>query len=157
MGGLTRAPASSAAGPDQVSARLLGILHRTHSACLGNIYKDVLRSGRHPESWKRASAVPIHKANKHTYTHLKSWRLIHLLSTVSRTLKWIVICRLQETDVDSNPDPPMGPSQFGSHIGMGTSDAMQCYLRWEEHARSFGHFTTLISADVEGGFDKVDP
>ena len=34
---------------------------------------------------------------------------------------------------------------------------MQCYLRWSEHARSLDHFTTLISADVDGGFDKVDP
>ena len=51
----------------------------------------------------------------------------------------------------------MGPSQFGSRARLGTSDAMQCLLRWREHAHSLGHFTTLISADIEGGFDKVDP
>lgn len=51
----------------------------------------------------------------------------------------------------------MGPSQFDSSVGIGTSDAMQCYLRWAEHAHSLGHFVTVISADVEGGFDKGDP
>ena len=51
----------------------------------------------------------------------------------------------------------MGPSQFGSRIRRGTSDTMQCLLRWQENARSLGHYTSLISADIEGGFDKVDP
>ena len=51
----------------------------------------------------------------------------------------------------------MGPSQFSSRISLGTSDAMQTYLRWRENAASLGHYTTIISADVEGGFDRVDP
>ena len=51
----------------------------------------------------------------------------------------------------------MGPTQFGSCICLGKSDTMQCYLRWKENAHSTNHFTTLISADVEGGIDKVDP
>ena len=122
-----------------------------------DIFTDVLRSGRHPESWKRASVVPIPKANKPTLTHPKSWRSIHLLSTVSKTVERIVLRCPHDSDAVSSPDPPMGPSLFGSRIGIGTSDAMQCYLRWEEHSRSLADFTTLISADVEGGFDRVDP
>ena len=51
----------------------------------------------------------------------------------------------------------MGPTQFGSRMRRGTSDAMQCLLRWQEHAHRLGHFTTLISTDIEGGFDRVDP
>ena len=34
---------------------------------------------------------------------------------------------------------------------------MRSFLRWRENAQSHNHFVTLISADVEGGFDKVDP
>ena len=51
----------------------------------------------------------------------------------------------------------MGPSQFGSHARQGTSDAMQCLLRWKENAHTKVHFVTLISANIEGRFDKVDP
>ena len=148
---------SFATGLDQISTFLLSLLHQAHPTCLGDIYTIVLRSGRHPQSWKRASLVPIPKANKPSYTHPKSWRSIHLLRIVSKTLEHIVQHRLQDSDVDSNVLPPMGPSQFGSRIGIGTSDAMQCYLRWKEHAHSLGQYVTLISADVEGGFDKVDP
>ena len=155
--GLALAPTSSTSGPDQVSASLIASLHRSHPTCLGSIFTIILRSGKHPESWKHATMVPIPKANKPNYTHPKSGRSIHLLNTVSKILERIVLRRLQDTDKDSHPDPPMGPSQFGSRIGMGTSDAMQCYLRWKERAHSLGHFTTLVSADVEGGFDKVDP
>ena len=154
---LAAAPTSSAAGPNTVSASLLGILHRAHPTCMSNIYTVILRSGRHPSSWKKATVVPISKANKPSYTHPKSWRSIHLLSILSKTLERIVLRRLQESDTNTHPNPPMRPSQFGSRVGMGTSDAMQCYLQWSEHAHSLGHFTTLISADVEGGFDKVDP
>ena len=154
---LALAPPSSDSGPDQVSVSLIASLHRSHPTCLGSIFTVILRSGRHPENWKRATVVPIPKANKPNYTQPKSWQSIHLLNTVSKTIERIVLRHLQNTDKESHPDPPMGPSQFGSHIGMGTSDAMQCYLRWKERAHSLGHFTTLISADVEGGFDKVDP
>ena len=38
--------------------------------------------------------------------------------------------------------------------GCGTVHHRTC---WKENAHSTNHFTTLISADVEGGIDKVDP
>ena len=107
--------------------------------------------------------VPIPKANKATYTHPRSWRSIHLLSVVSKTLKRIVLLRLQQDDTlpsntsNATSPPPMGPTQFGSCISLGTSDAMRTYLRWRENVQAHDHFVTLISADVEGGFDKVDP
>lgn len=154
---LSLAPPSSASGHDQVSASLLNALHPAHPTCLSSIFTSVLRSGHHPASWKLATVVPIPKANKPTYTHPKSWRSIHLLSVVSKTLERIVLHRLQSTDDYTRSDRPVGPTQFGSRIRLGTSDAMQCYLRWKENAHSANHFTTLISANVEGGFDKVDP
>lgn len=167
---IDRAPPRSASGPDAINAELLRLLHTAHPSCLSRIYTDILRSATHPESWKASTVVPIPKANKTTYTHPKSWRSIHLLSVVSKTLERIVLLRLQQDDKDPpcttsqttsqttpTPTPPMGPTQFGSRIASGTSDAMQTYLRWRENAQARNHYITLISADVEGGFDKVDP
>ena len=109
---INKAPPCSASGPDAKSAELLRHLHTTHPSCLGNIYTDVLRSGIHPDSWKRAVVVPIPKANKATYTHPKSWRSIHLLSVTSKTLERIVLLRLQHDDdssSDSSPPPQRPP------------------------------------------------
>lgn len=154
---LSHAPRQSSNGPDCVSGSLLQIIHQVFPAALGHVFTGVLRSGLHPQSWKLACVVPIPKAKKPTYTHPKSWRSIHLLSVISKTLERIVLRRLQDSDTPGHPLQPMGPSQFGSRMRRGTSDAMQCLLRWQENARSLGHHTSLISADIEGGFDKVDP
>ena len=48
-------------------------------------------------------------------------------------------------------------SQFGSRRNRGTTDAMTTLLRWKKEARKRGHYQSNIVADVEGGFDKVDP
>lgn len=151
------AAAHSSSGPDFVSASLFKLIHKIHPSSLSTIYTKVLRSGLHPPSWKLATVVPIPKANKPSYTHPKNWRSIHLLSVISKTLEWIVLYRLSMSDDPDHPTPPMGPTQFGSRARQGTSDAMQCFLRWRENAHRKGHFTTLISSDIEGGFDKVDP
>ena len=49
-----------------------------------------------PTKWKDADVVPIPKAKKTTYTIPKSWRAIHLLWVVSKSLERIVLRRLQE-------------------------------------------------------------
>lgn len=131
---LNKAPPTSANGPDSVNADLLKILHASHPTCLSNIYTHILRSSRHPKSWKSATVIPIPKANKPNYTTPKSWRSIHLLSVVSKTLERIVLSRLQFHDPQSHLPEPMGDSQFGSRINRGTSDAMQALTHWQESA-----------------------
>ena len=151
---LAKAPPTSANGPDSISAKLLDLLQASHSTCLSTIHTDILRSGHHPRSWKTATIIPIPKANKPTYTTPKSWRSIHLLNVVSKTLERIVLSRLQSP---TQPFEPMSPSQFGSRTHRGTSDAMQALLQWQKTARSRNHYVTLIATDIEGGFDKVHP
>lgn len=152
---LNKAPPNSANGPDLINAEVLKLLHASHPTCLSNIYTHVLQSGRHPQSWKTATVIPIPKANKPNYTTPKSWRSIHLLNIVSKTLERIVLSRLQS--YEPLLPQPMGPSQFGSRINRGTSDAMQALIRWQETARSRNHYVTLVASDIEGGFDQGQP
>ena len=60
-------------------------------------------------------------------------------------------------NITPSPLYPMSPTQFGSCTFLGTSDAMQTYLRWRENTQAHNHYVTLILADVEGGLDKVGP
>ena len=122
---LAKAPPNSANGADDVNISILQCLQRAHPRSLADIYTGILETGVHPQQWKRAIIVPIPKANKPCYTVPKSWRSIHLLSVVSKTLERIVLARLQQSERNSTSTSPLGPTQFGSREKRGTADAMQ--------------------------------
>ena len=151
---INKAPTDSTIGTDDIGIPLLRTYHRSYPNYLGNIFTDILRRGKHPTEWKEAMVVPIPKANKETYSHPKAWRSLHLLSLVSKTLERIVLNRLQEYGEHKNT---LNETQFGSRRHTGTSDAFQLYKEWKEQARRENLTTSYILADVEGGFDKVNP
>ena len=151
---IDKAPTSSTIGSDDIGIKLLNSYHRANPGHLEYIFTEILRKGKHPAEWKKATVVPIPKANKTTYSHPKSWRSIHLLSLVSKTLERIVLGRLQDY---GDRNDTLNPTQFGSRRHTGTSDAYQLFDEWRKQAEGEGMRTMCILADVEGGFDKVNP
>ena len=63
--------------------------------------------------------------------------------------------RLQDGEGEEGGE--LGKSQFGSRRNRGTTDAMTTQLRWKKEVRKRGYYQSIIVADIEGGFDKVDP
>ena len=151
---INKAPPNSTLGKDDISATLLKAYSKAYPGYLESIYTKILRTGNHPDSWKQAVVVPIPKANKPRYDHPKSWRSLHHLSTVSKTLERVVLNRLQEY---GDRNDTLGTTQFGSRRNTSTSDAFQIYKEWSEQARKESAYTTCILTDIEGGFDKVKP
>ena len=149
---LLKAPPRSTIGTDDIGIPLLRAYHSVHP--INPILTEILRKGIHPSEWKRAVVVPIPKANKPNYYKAKSWRSMHLLSLVSKTLERIVLNRLQDP---TKNDYTLGPTQFGSRQKTGTSDAFKLLIDWKAQAEAEGNLVTLVLSDVEGGFDKVDP
>ena len=152
---INKALRDSTIGQDDIGLPLLKAYHRAKPTSLGKVFTEILRSNTHPEDWKKATVVPIPKANKTSYNVPKAWRSIHLLSLVSKTLERIVLKRIQ--DQGERDGLAMGPTQFGSRQNTGTSDAMRTLMDWKEQAERDGKMVTLLIADVEGGFDKVNP
>ena len=151
---LSKAPTQSTIGQDDIGIPLLKAYNVVHP--INKIFTDILRSGIHPSGWKKAIVVPIPKANKPNYYQAKSWRSIHLLSLISKTLERIVLGRLQNpTTIPERYN--LGATQFGSRIGTGTSDAFRLLMDWKKQAEKEGKHVTLVLSDVEGGFDKVNP
>ena len=68
---IDKAPANSTIGTDDVGIPLLKAYHRAKPSTLGRIFTDILREGRHYSEWKKATVVPIPKANKPRYDHPK--------------------------------------------------------------------------------------
>ena len=151
--GIRKAPTNSTLGKDDVGIKLLSAYHKANPGYIGDVFTQILQTGKHPKKWKEAVIVPIPKANKPRYDHPKSWRSLHLLSLVSKTLERVVLKRLQDY---GDRNETLGPTQFGSRRHTGTSDAYQIYREWEKQATSEGYHTTCILTDIEGGFDKVN-
>ena len=152
---MRRSPTESANGADDAPLRMVQTVNEAHPGALRGIYTDILRRGKHPDVWKDAKVVPIPKAKKKTYTTPKSWRAIHLLRVVSKTLERVVLRRLQDTEGEKGGK--LGTTQYGSRRNRGTTDAMTALMRWKQETRKRGHYQSIIIADIEGGFDKVDP
>ena len=152
---LRRSPADSANGADDAPLKMVQTTNQAHPGALSEIFTSILRRGRHPDMWKDADVVPIPKAKKKTYTTPKSWRAIHLLRVVSKVLKRVVLRRLQ--DAEGEKGGTLGKTQFGSRRNRGTTDAMTALMRWKQEVRKRDHYQSIIIADIEGGFEKVDP
>ena len=152
---IRRSPVDSANGADDAPLKMVQTTNQAHPGALSEIFTGILRKGRHPDIWKDADVVPIPKAKKKTYTTPKSWRAIHLLRVVSKVLERIVLRRLQDTEGEKGGT--LGKTQFGSRRNKGTTDAMTALMRWKQEVRKRGHYQSIIVANIEGGFDKVDP
>ena len=97
--------------------------------------------------WKKAETVLIRKADKERYDVVKSWRMIHLLPTLSKVVDRIVLSKLAKS-------VRLEEKQYGSRKNRSTHDAMKKILEFLEYNKT--KYTEIISIDVEGGFDKVD-
>jgi hypothetical protein len=116
------------------------------------IYTEILRSGLHPESWKEEIIVPIPKANKASMRDPKSWRQIHLLTILSKTLQRIVYSR-----TDEESDHLLSPTQFGTRMHRGVQDAGELMRNWVSRCRESKLRVSFLTKNIEGGFDKVVP
>ena len=94
--------------------------------------------------WHSAEVVLIAKADKPRYDIVKSWRMIHLLPTISKVVERIVLQRIAA-------HVRLGPTQFGSRRKHGVHDIVFEFLRHNE-----GYKCAMLSMDVEGGFNNID-
>ena len=97
--------------------------------------------------WKKAETILIRKGDKDTYEVVKSWRMIHLLPVMSKVVDRIILSMLAKTVV-------LEDTQYGSRKNRSTHDAMKQILEFLEYNKD--KCTSILSIDVEGGFDKVN-
>ena len=97
--------------------------------------------------WHSAEVVLIPKADKPRSDIVKSWRMIQLLPTIAKVVERIVLLRIAEHVV-------LGQTQFGSRRKRGVHDAMSVVFEFLRHNEGFK--CTMLSMDIEGGFDNID-
>ena len=94
-----------------------------------------------------AYTVLIKKTDKEKYNNVKSWRMIHILPTISKVVDRIMLRRLEK-------EVTLASTQYGSRRRRGCHDSMKQIMEFVMFGR-FGN-PAIMPMDVEGGFDNID-
>ena len=75
-----------------------------------------------------------------------------MIRTLSKTLE-----RMIHTQIRDEIDQNLSVTQFGSRENRSCADMMRVINRWIEETKEKEMEYTIIQADIEGGFDKIEP
>lgn len=114
------------------------------------MYKDALGTGYHPCTWKTAKGILLQKYDKPTYTTVKAYRVISLLSCLGKVVEravstWIAsYCKSNEI---------FHRGQFSCCRGRGTSDAVAQLVSKVEGAWCKKQTALALPLAIKGAFD----
>ena len=142
---LKDSPTNTACGKDNIRYPFLRFWLKSQPGHMTETLNNLIRIGY--DRWNEAHTVLIKKADKERYDSVKSWRMIHLLPTISKVVDRIILRRLEK-------EVTLSDTQYGSRKRRGCHD---CVKQISEFLK-FGRFrcTALMTMDVEGGFDNIN-
>ena len=143
--------ASSATGPDNLSARILKRCAKVLKLPLVLLARTILTFGHWPSIWEEDWVVPLFK--KKSQFDPKNYRGVHLTAQLSKAME-----RLLGRDwiPHMSTDCRIGRNQFAYRVQRGSRDAI-AYLTftWLNLLRQ-GRKVAVYLSDVSGAFDRVD-
>jgi len=114
--------------------------------------KVVIRTGRHPSVWKRASSVVIRKPGKDNYTQLKAYRSISLLSCMGKVVEKEVAELLSD---EGQRRGLLSNRQFRSRRVRLAIDAAAIMVDRAHAAWRDGHLAGMLPRDIKAAFPSV--
>jgi len=148
---LSKLKASSAAGPDGLSASLLKNCRSTLSLPIYNIWRESLNTGTIPNVLKTATIVPIYKGDSRAVP--KNYRPVSLTSHLIKTFERVIRIKLVDF-LESN--------QLLNKYQHGFRSKRSCLTQLIEHYDIIleyleqGQNIDVIYLDFAKAFDKVD-
>jgi len=142
---IKRSPTNTGPGLDDIGYPFIRYWWKEKPDCLRRLVDHGLTNDI--PDWHSAEVVLIPKADKPRYDIVKSWLMIHVLPTIAKVVERIVLLRIAKHVV-------LGQTQFGSRRKRGVHDAMSVVFEFLQHNDGFK--CTMLSMDVEGGFDNID-
>ncbi|KAI5115577.1 hypothetical protein M0805_002621 [Coniferiporia weirii] len=144
----------SAPGPSRISYRPIKWVVMHYPTEVLTLFNNCLHMGHHPECWRAAKVVMLHKPNKKYPFSPQSYRPITLEETLGKLLEKIIANRLQYL---ANEADWLTPNQYGGCQGHSVYDASQHLLQIAEHAHSKGLVCSILTVDIQGFFNSVHP
>ena len=112
-----------------------------------------IKTGYHPNTYHRSISPTLQKPGKADYSNPRAWRLVNLLSTMSKWIEKVIAMRLLYY---ATKHRLIHPNQFGAMPGKSTTDAAMCLTHDIHAANNHNLFTSLLTFDITGYFDNVN-
>ena len=142
---------SKATGPDKVPSRVLKECAEVLAPPFSKLFSLCFRRGIQPSAWKIANVVPVYKKKK-TRSETKNYRLVSLLSIVSKVMEKIISTSIMNFLERENLLPAY---LFGFRSGLGAADLLTALNREWLTSINTGGAVRVLAVDIAGAFDKV--
>ncbi|KAL4226412.1 hypothetical protein ACF0H5_014395 [Mactra antiquata] len=142
---------NKAAGPDEISPRVLKELHHEIAPVLTHIYSLSLNTGIVPEDFKKAIVAPVFK--KGSKAKPSNYRPISLTCIASKLLEHIVVSNLMSF-FDENKI--LSQYQHGFRSGHSCETQLLNFTKEIFENLKTGQQTDVVVMDFSKAFDKVD-
>ena len=147
--------ANKAPGSDSIPNDFLKAMGEPLAAAVAAIATACWRLGHYPKQFKHARTVVIRKPGKAAYDVPGAWRPIALLNTIGKLIEALTANRLRDAAEEHGLLPD---TQMGARKGKSTETALELLV---EQVRtvwtSKKHVASLLSLDISGAFDTVNP
>jgi len=139
-------------GPDTLSFGAVCLLWRWDKERIVKLAKAVVRTGRHPAMWKRASGVVLCKPGKDDDTKLKAYHSISLLSSLGKVVEKVVAELLAEV---AKRRGLLSHSQYGSRRRRSAIDAAAVMVDRAHAAWGEGSIAGVLLMDIKAAFPSM--
>lgn len=139
---------NKAVGIDRISAEVLKSLDEKGQNIIHQLCQRIWETCAWPEDWSTSVIIPIHKKGSTTYCN--NYRLISLITHVSKIMLYILQARLE-----SFISRQIAPEQAGFVKGRGAREQILNIRQLVEKAREYYTPTYLCFVDYEKAFDNV--
>lgn len=140
-----------APGPDGISAKIVGAVHKCDPNVLLNLYNTCLRCGSFPERWKRARVVLLRKGSKPEGVP-SSYRPLCLLNDTGKIMEFLLARRL-EAHLKTRDD--LASNQYGFRSERSTDDAVSKLDETIVSEKNRGKYVLAVSIDIKNAFNSV--
>jgi hypothetical protein len=146
---------NKAPGSDSIPNDFLKAMGEPLAAAVAAIATACWKLGYYPKQFKHARTVVIRKPGKAAYDTPGAWRPIALLNTIGKLIEALTANRLQDAAEEHGLLPD---TQMGARRGRSTETALELLV---EQVRTIWtskkHVASLLSLDISGAFDTVNP
>jgi ribonuclease HI len=142
-----------APGVDRINFRALRLLWDWDSPRIIALARQCFRLGVHPQTWKTAKGILLHKPNKPNHL-IKAYRVISLLNCMGKVIEKIAAEAIADYCESAGV---LHQGQMGSRRNRSAIDAVACLIQevfqgWEQQ-----QLTGAAFLDMVGAFDHTDP
>jgi Reverse transcriptase (RNA-dependent DNA polymerase) len=143
-----------APGVDKLNFRALRLLWQWDPERIVALARQCFRLGVHPQAWKTARGILLHKPKRIDRTSVKAYRVISLLNCLSKVVEKLAA---EAISTHCEATQALHPGQMGSRRRRSAIDAVACLIQEVHQAWGQKQLAGALFMDVKGAFDHVNP